>query len=322
MLKCTKIILITIIFVSFFSPIISAFQDVDKSQVYRDQPLEVHLFISEIKLDDMIQNAQGQGDSENLKQLEEANNHLLLAIRNYEYFRTQNEELLQKNWREHLNWAAPSPDTPPLDKSPLGLLEHLHLFEEGGSQMRANIMVQSRQYSESEARQHQALDESIKIMKDVIRLVEQTLGKARHFTSQYRIYFEAPIDYRAESTKNKVPINLVKYKSDGSPIRNVYISILDADYEISPTAWTSKRKEVLQERHPDLSDFFLEEHQGNDYEFKAKYRYAYTWEKNPIKALVLVHKRGQQANLLVCLAMADSFDRNEFERIIGSYYHQ
>jgi len=321
MLKCTKIILIAIIFVLFFPPIISAFQDVDKSQVYREQPLEVHLFISEIKLGDMIRNAQSQGNSEKLKQLEEANYHLLMVTRNYEYFRTQNEALLQENWREHLNWAAPSPDTPPFDKSPLGLLEHLHLFEEGGSQMRANIMVQSRQYSESEARQHQALDESIKIMREVLRLVEQTSGMARHFTSQYRIYFEAPIDYRAESTKNRVPINLVKYNSDGSPARNVYISILDADYEISPTAWASKRQEVLQERYPDLSDFILEEHQGDDYEFKAKYSYTYSWEGNPIKALVLVHKQGQQANLLVCLAMADRFDRNEFERIIASYYH-
>ena len=311
----------TLVFFLSVSPLNSLTQNPDQAQIYRDQPLEVHLFISEIKLDDMIRSAQSQGDSEKLKQLEEANNHLLLSTKNYEYFRTQNEALLQENWREHLNWAAPSPDTPPFDKSPLGLLEHLHLFEEGGSQMRANIMVQSRQYSESETRLHQALDESIKIMREVIRIVEQTSGMARHFTSQYRIYFEAPIDYRAESTKNKVPINLVKYNSDGSPIRNVYISILDADYEIAPTAWASKRKEVLQERYPDLSDFILKEHQGDDYEFKAKYSYTYSWEGNPIKALVLVHKRGQQANLLVCLAMADSFDRNEFERIIASYYH-
>jgi len=311
----------TLVFFLSVSPLNSLDLNPDQAQIYRDQPLEVHLFISEIKLDDMIRSAQSQGDSEKLKQLEEANNHLLLSTKNYEYFRTQNEALLQENWREHLNWAAPSPDTPPFDKSPLGLLEHLHLFEEGGSQMRANIMVQSRQYSESETRLHQALDESIKIMREVIRIVEQTSGMARHFTSQYRIYFEAPIDYRAESTKNKVPINLVKYNSDGSPIRNVYISILDADYEIAPTAWASKRKEVLQERYPDLSDFILKEHQGDDYEFKAKYSYTYSWEGNPIKALVLVHKRGQQANLLVCLAMADSFDRNEFERIIASYYH-
>ena len=102
---------------------------------------------------------------------------------------------------------------------------------------------------------------------------------------------------------------------------NVYISILGADYEISPDLWANKRKEVLQERYPDLSDFTLEEYSGSDHEFKAKYRYSYTWEGNPIKALVFVHKRGQQANLLVCLAMADSFNRGEFDRIIASYYH-
>ena len=319
MLKCTKIILIAIIFVLLFPPIISASQDVDKSQVYREQPLELHLFISEIKLDDMIRKVQSQGNTEKLKQLEEANYKLLMVTRNYEYFRTQNEALLQENWQEHLNWAAPSPNTPRLSESPLSILEHLHIFEDGAIQRSANIMVQSVQYNEEQVRQHEALDKSIEIMKDVIKSIEQILGMARHFTSNYRIYFEAPLDYKQESTKNNVPINLVKYNSEGSPIRNVYISILDADYEISPASWASKRKEVLQERYPDLSDFFLEENHGDNYEFKAKYRYAYTWEGNPIKALVLVHKQGQRANLLVCLAMADSFDRGEFENIIASF---
>jgi len=320
MVKSVRRIFIFLFFISI-SQLNSTAQPLDQSQIYREQPLEIHLFISEIKLDDMIRNAQSQGNTEKLKQLEEANYNLLMVTRNYEYFRTQNEALLQENWREHLNWAAPTPDTPPLDKSPLGLLEHLHLFEDEAIQRSANIMVQSVQYSEEQVRQHKALDKSIEIMKDVIISVEQILGKARHFTSYYRIYFETPLDYKQESTKNKVPINLVKYNSEGSPIRNVYISILDADYEISPTSWAGKRKEELQERYPDLSEFYLEEYQGDNYEFKAKYRYAYTWEGNPIKALVLVHKQGQQANLLVCLAMADSFDRSEFDRIIASYYH-
>lgn len=321
MVRCQKIMLTAFLFVSIFSQGIWAFQDKDLSQVYREQPLDIHLQIADTKINEMIQEAQNQGNSEKLNQLEEAFHLLLGVMRNYEYFRTQNEELLQKNWREHLNWSAPSPNTPPLSESPLGLLEHLHLFEDGASQMSANIMIQSVQYSEAQVRQNQALDEAAKLMKSVILSVEKILGTAGYFISQYRIYFEAPLDYKQESTKNKVPINLVKYNSDGSPERNVYISILDADYEISPTAWASKRKEVLQKRYSDLSDFILEEHNGDDYEFKAKYRYAYTWEGSPIKALVLVHKRGQQANLLVCLAIAESFNRSEFDRILASYYH-
>jgi len=301
--------------------LIFAFQNQDLNQTYRELPQEVHLFIADIKISRMIQDAQNQGNPEKLNQLKEAQGLLWEATRQYEYFRTQKEALLQENWREHLNWAAPSPNTPPLGKSPLGLLEHLHLFEEGAVQTNASIMVQSVQYSESQARQHQALGESIKIMGRMISSAQKILGQARYFSSQYRIYIEAPLDYIQESGSEAFPINLVKRKADGSPASNVLINVLEAEYEISPAAWANKHQEVLLKKFPDLSHFAVEEHSGTDYEFRAKYGYVYTWEGNPIKALVLVHKRGQQAVLTICAAREENFNREEFDKIIASYHH-
>jgi len=300
-----------------------AFQNQDLHQAYIALPKEVHLYICDIKLTEMIQDNQSQGNSEKLKQLKEAHDLLLDALRKYEYYRTQNGDLLTENWRKHLNWVAPNPNTPDLGKSPLSLLKHLHLVLEDSIQLQANIMVQSRQYNDAEVLQIESLKESKELMKKTTIVVEKILGLARHYSSTHRIYFEAPLEYKLQqSSSNAKLIEVLKTKADGSPERFVSLSAMLVERDIFPVDYMNKIKEKLSQKFPDLSGFkIIEQHPGGEYEFRAKFTYTYTWQGDQIKALVFVHKYGDQAYELNCLALADRFDHEEFDKIIRSCFH-
>lgn len=285
-----------------------AFQELDRT--YRELPLVAHLRIAEIKLAGLVGDAR----------LEDARGLLRETQRQYKYFETEPVTSPPDTRGDRPSGAGPNQRTPALDKSPLSLLEHLHLFEEGAIQMSAGIMVQGRAYSEAESRRHQALGEAAKTAGSLIKAVEKILGRARHFSSGYRVYFEAPLDYVPEPGSDSVPINLVKRRADGTPEGNVYITALDAEYEISPAAWADRRRDTLLKRFPDLSGFVIEEQAGTDYEFRTKFRYACTADGRPVQVLTLAHKRGQRAILLICVALKDRFDHEEFDRIIASYY--
>jgi hypothetical protein len=319
MVNSSKTLLGAVLFLSGI-PFALSLQNQDVYRTYRELPLEAHLLIADMKLTSLAGDAQSQGNPERLKRLDEARGLLRETQRQYEFFATGPVTSPLDNRGDRPAGAGPGERTPALDKSPLSLLEHLHLFEEEAFQMSANIMVQGRAYSESESRRHQALGEAAKSAGSLIGEVEKVLGRARHFSSGYRVYFEAPLDYDPERGSDSVPVNLVKRGVDGALEGNVYITAMAAEYEISPAAWADLRRDSLRKRFPDLSGFVLEEQSGTDYEFRAKFRYACTADSRPVRVLTLAHKRGQQAILLICVAPEDRFNREEYDRIIASYY--
>ncbi|KPK36192.1 MAG: hypothetical protein AMJ65_16520 [Phycisphaerae bacterium SG8_4] len=107
---------------------------------------------------------------------------------------------------------------------------------------------------------------------------------------------------------------------EGRTLGTVFVQLREAQYEQSPRDYVQQRKKALEKKFPDLNANILESSSGSGHVFTARYSYVYTWEGDPIKAIVSVSKRRQWAIELSYLALEDHFNKQEFDQIIHSFH--
>ena len=313
------LIISLVITIVALSGLICETQDENFIRTYIDLPIQDHLWAAKIKLEQMIQTPAQPLDNEKRNQLQESLRILQDALKKYAYYLTQDEVLLTENWQSHFNMIS-QPGSPDISKSPLSLLAHLYIAYEAMMQRSANIMIQSIQYTEEETRLHKILDEAQSLAEKALDSAQQGIGRMVHSSGNYRFFLEIPSGYITRPSTMKWPIQTRKNLPDGSPQRVVNVEVLEAQHTIAPEAFVNARIAELKKKFTDLSEFKLEEARGDGYEIRALFSYTYTWEGDRIKALVYTHKSGQRAYEVSCLALADHFDREGFERIIRSFH--
>jgi hypothetical protein len=311
--------LIFFIAVLVFCPLYASdAQDEDFVRTYIDLPIEIHLQAAEIKIRQMTQSQTQSGDFDARKQLLESQKLLQEALKKYVYYLTQDEVLMTDNWRSYFN-SISQPGFPDIGQSPLSLLAHVYIAYEAMMQSSANIMIQPIQYTEEEIRLHKILDEAEESTKKALQAAQAAVGRVVYGTDT-RIFIEIPSDYNRLPSSRNMPIQTRKEFPDGSPQCVVSVKIFDAEHTIAPETYVRTRIAALRKKFPDFADSRIEEARGDGYEVRALFSYTYIWEGDKIKALVFVHKSGQRAHEVSCLALADHFDRVEFEQIIRSFH--
>jgi len=314
---CLRVSLLLLIFGPAFS---SNIQEQDTIRVYAGMPIEVHLLIADIKLDELMRTAESAGETAKAQKLREATALLKEATRKYEYFRTGDKNILSEGWG--FSWAPPRPGFPSVMKSPLSLLEHLWIGYDMAAQSRASIMVASVQYSPAEAELHKSLDDSVALMEKTIQAVESTGVWIVHWLSGARIMISAPPEFKPTTLMKSELIRLQKSKPDGSAQGLVFVSQVYLDREEmdgTPEQYREKRIEKMRQRFPDMSDVELGESRTESGDFTTSFFYQYTWEGELIKAIVHIRRIWNSAYETNYVSVAGSFDRAEADRIIRSF---
>jgi len=292
-----------------------------KDDTFSAMPVIDHLHFAEFKLKSDIKKAENSGkDSIKLNKLKEASGHLLESIRKYEYYRTRDSKFLQEDWLENYIWVA-SKNAPPVTESPLSHLNHLRIAYEESLQIKASIMVAAVQYSDSDLQLIDSLNESVDIMKKVIVLIEESRGWVKHDNPKYRMLISVPPEFKKNSAEKTSPIDLVKYKSDGSPDKAVIVNFQSKQEELSPEELVNQKIEKLRKKFPDMSDVKRLQIKGYSRDLRALFSYKYTWEGETIKGLAFLRKVGDRLYDVKCLAVEDAFDEEEFMEIIRSFRH-
>jgi len=299
----------------------SSLQEPDAKEVYVALPLEVHLLIADIKLDEFVQGAQSGGETAKARTLREANAFLKEALRKYEYYKTGDKAVLSESWG--FNWAPPRPDFPSVTKSPLSLLEHLWIGYDMAAQLRSGIMTAPVQYSQAQAELHKSLDDSVGLMEKTVKAVESTGVWIVHWLSGARLMISAPPEYKPISPLKSELIRLQKSKPDGSAQGLVFVSQAYLDREETdgtPEQYRNKKIEKLRQKFPGMSDVELGETRAASGSFTASFSYQYTWEGALIKALVHIRRIGDTAYETNYVSLVEGFDRKEADRIIQSFF--
>jgi len=295
-------------------------QQLDAREVYADLPVEVHLLITDIKLDALIKEADAAGAAAKSRTLGEAKASLKKALRKYEFFRTGDRAVLSANWC--FSWAPPRPDFPSVTKSPLSILEHLWIGYDMMAQTRGGIMVAPVRYSAAETERHASLDGAVEMMRKAVEAVETSGVWTVHWLSDARLMISAPAEFKPAALMKSDLIRLAKSKPDGSVQALAFVSraFLDRDEtEMSAEQYRENRIAKLRDRFPDM--FGIERGEiasGEAGDFTASFSYQYAWESDPIKALVRIRRSGSVAHETHYVAPAASFDRDEADRIIRS----
>lgn len=296
----------------------------DARDVYAGLPVEVHLLIADIKLDEIIVSADAGGDAAKVRSLQGARASLKEALRKYEFFRTGDRSVLSEGWG--FSWAPPRPDFPSVMKSPLSLLEHLWIGYDMAAQTRAGIMVAPVRYSAAESERHGALNGALDLINKTAEAVEATGVWIAHWLSDARVMISAPPEFKRASLMKGDLVRLVKSKPDGSPLAVVSVTrtYLDRDeMEMRPEQYREKIIEKTRARFPDMSVAELGEIRAGAGatvgDFVMSFAYQYTWEGAPIKALVHIRRDGSSAHEINNVSVASSFDRAEADSISGSF---
>jgi len=117
-------------------------------------------------------------------------------------------------------------------------------------------------------------------------------------------------------------VRLLKSKPDGSPLAVVFVgrSSLDAgEMDMTPERYRDQKIEKLRQRFPDMSVLELGESGAAAGSWTASFSYQYTWKGDPVKALVHLHRVGNDAYDVNYVSTAASFDRGEADRIVQSF---
>jgi hypothetical protein len=183
-------------------------------------------------------------------------------------------------------------------------------------------MISGGQYTEAQERLLDILDESVDSMQQALESAQLGIGYQVQSFADGRMFFELPLDYTSLSTSYTTPVSMVTRLPDGSLQRAVVVNLVDAEHTIAPNDFAEARHQALIEKFPDLSDWVVEEASGDGYEVRALFGFRYTWEGDPIKALIFSQKSGERAYELNCLALAEHFDRQECDRTIRSLIRQ
>jgi hypothetical protein len=314
---CLRVSLLLLIFGPAFS---SNIQEQDTIRLYADMPIEVHLLIADIKLDELMRTAESAGETAKAQKLREATALLKEATRKYEYFRTGDKKILSEQWG--FNWAPPRPGFPSVMKSPLSLLEHLWIGYDMAAQSRASIMVASVQYSPAQAELHKSLDDSVGLMEKTVKAVESTGVWIVHWLSGARFMISAPPEFQTARLLKDDVVRLIKSKPDGSPQAVVFVSQSYPDreeMELGAEQYREKRIDALRGRFPDMAVVERGEIRAGAESFTTSFAYQYTWEGELIKALVHIRRTGSGAYEVNYVSVAGSFDRAEADRIIRSF---
>jgi hypothetical protein len=295
-------------------------QDPDSIEVYAGLPIEVHLLIADIKLDELIQGAESGGETTKARTLKEAKALLKEAIRKFEYYKTGDKNILSEQWG--FSWVPLRPDFPSVTKSPLSLLEHTWIAYDAATQLRSSIMIAPVQYSPAQVELHRSLDDSIGLMEKTVEAVESIGVWLVHGRSDARLMISAPPEYKPITPLKSDLVRLLKSKPDGSPQAVVFVSQALLDREemgLTPEQYRDKKIEEVRRQFPDMSDVELGEGRAASASFTTPFSYQYTWEGDLIKALVYIHRIGESAYDINYVSVAGSFDRAEADRIIRSF---
>ena len=296
-------------------------QDPESIRAYAEMPIEVHLLIADIKLDELMRTAESAGETAKAQKLQEAKAFLKEATRKYEYFRTGDKKILSEQWG--FNWAPPRPGFPSVMKSPLSLLEHLWIGYDMAAQFRASIMVADVQYSPAQAELHKSLDDSVGLMGKTVKAVESTGVWIVHWLSGARFMISAPPEFQTARLLKDDVVRLIKSKPDGSPQAVVFVSQSYPDreeMELGAEQYREKRIDALRGRFPDMAVVERGEIRAGAGSFTTSFAYQYTWEGELIKALVQIHRTGSSAYEINYVSVAAGFDRAEADRIIRSFF--
>ncbi|MCJ7586830.1 MAG: hypothetical protein MUQ00_02875 [Candidatus Aminicenantes bacterium] len=295
-------------------------QESDAKEVYAGLPVEVHLLIADLKLDELVQGADSGREAAKARTLRESKALLKEALRKYEYFRTGDKKILSEGWG--FSWAPPRPDFPSVGKSPLSLLEHLWIGYDMAAQLRSSIMIAPVQYSPDQAELHKSLDDSVGLMEKTIQAVESTGVWIVHWLSGARLMISAPPEFKPTTLMKSDLVRLLKPKPDGSAQGVVFVSQAYLDREEmdgTPEQYREKIIEKLRQRFPDMSGVELGESRAATGSFTTSFSYQYTWEGDVVKALVHIRRIGNTAYEVNYVSVAESFDRKEADRIIQSF---
>ena len=314
---CLRVSLLLLIFGPAFS---SSIQDPESIRAYAEMPIEVHLLIADIKLDELMRSAQSGQETAKAQKLQEAKAFLKEATRKYEYFRTGDKNILSEGWG--FSWAPPRPGFPSVMKSPLSLLEHLWIGYDMAAQSRASIMVASVQYSPAQAELHKSLNDSVGLMEKTVKAVESTGVWIVHWLSGARFMISAPPEFQTARLLKDDVVRLIKSKPDGSPQAVVFVSQSYPDreeMELGAEQYREKRIDALRGRFPDMAVVERGEIRAGAESFTTSFAYQYTWEGELIKALVHIRRTGSGAYEVNYVSVAGSFDRAEADRIIRAF---
>ena len=296
-------------------------QEPDAKEVYVGLPLEVHLLIADIKLDELVQGAQSGRETAKTQKLQEAKALLKEALRKYEYYKTGDKAVLSESWG--FNWAPPRPDFPSVTKSSLSFLEHLWIGYDMAAQLRSGIMTAPVQYSQAQAELHKSLDDSVGLMEKTVKAVESTGVWVVHWISGARFMISAPPEFQGARLLKDDVVRLIKSKPDGSPQAVVFVSQSYPDreeMELGAEQYREKRIDALRGRFPDMAVVERGEIRAGAGSFTTSFAYQYTWEGELIKALVQIHRTGSSAYEINYVSVAAGFDRAEADRIIRSFF--
>jgi hypothetical protein len=295
-------------------------QETNAKGIYAEMPIEVHLVIADIKLDELIRSAEAAQDTAKAQKLQEASSFLKEAERKYDYFRRGDINAPYENWV--YVWGVPRPDFPSVGKSPLSLLEHLWIGWDMAAQLRASIMIASVQYSTAEAAMHKYLDDSLELMEKAVHAVESTGVWVVHWLSEARLMISAPPEFKPATLMKSDQVRLLRPKPDGSPQSVVFVAhaYLDrGETDMTPEQYREKRIEKARRQFPDMSQVELGETGAEPGAFTTSFSYQYTWEGELIKALVHTYVIGSNAYETNYVSVTESFDRAEADRIIRSF---
>jgi hypothetical protein len=182
-------------------------------------------------------------------------------------------------------------------------------------------MVASVRYSEAQAKLHQSLYDSIGLMEKTIQAVEATRVWIVHWISGAGMMFSAPPEYERVPLLESDLIRLVKSKPDGIPqaavfVRRVHLGREEED--LGPEQYRKNRIEEIRRKSQDVSDVELGESRTISGNFTTSFSYRYTWEGDPIKALVHLRRTGYVVFEVNCISLAESFNHKEADQIIKS----
>jgi hypothetical protein len=305
------------------APAEQAENDEDELRTYIELSTENQLLAADHKLGEILQSPDPSLDPEQRQHLQQAREQCREALRQYAYSSSEDELLLTDDWWAHFNPASPGdPTYPDVSGSPLSLLAHLYLAHYSAEQQSARAMISGGQYTAAQERLLGILDESVDLMQQALESAELGTGYKVQGFADSRVFFELPLDYTSQSTSYATPVSTVKRLPDGTLQRAVLVNRVDAQHTIAPRDFAEARHQELIEKFPDLSDWVVEEAEGDGYEVRALFGFTYTWERDGIKALIYSQKSGELAYELNCLALAEHFDRAECDRIIRSLIRQ
>jgi len=283
--------------------------------IYKEQPVHFHLTCSRIKLDESRINARNSGDQNRLAKLDEAAQWLETAIERFDYYRHPEYVVNTSPYEK----VPPEPKLPDPNKSPLYLLDHLRFAYDDALQVSAQLMVQSVQYTESEVKRLEALDEAVDAMEKAIKAVEKSRGWLIHASPSYRVSIEAPPEYEVFESENMGALSIKALKEDGSAAKLIYIGIHKKEEGISPEEFLEQQISSKQKRFSDIHDIQREKTKGYDRDFRSWYTYKYNWEGELIQALIYIRGYAERAYTVNCVAPVEFFNRREFDEIIRTF---